>query len=185
MSQRNGTDSTGFALAVVAALIYVAMVMLFALAAFAALVLSLLCLAAWNKPLTIGVLTLEPPEARAFVVRGLIGTVVVPVFAAFCAVLFQTEIDPDHWPYLFLGGYTLGSVGIGILLAKAEESRAQEVLPPLPAPPPRPVPQANNHPCGHARCPLYEATRGYAPTDAAPPQRQFQYADWDDEEVRR
>ncbi|WP_312162022.1 hypothetical protein [Phenylobacterium sp.] len=185
MSQKNGTDSTGFALAVVVTVIGFAVAVMFALAAFAALVLSLLCLAAWNKPLTIGDLTLEPPEARAFVVRGLIGTVVVPAFALFCAVLFQTEIDPDYWPYLLIGGYTLGSVGIGILLTN-EEGPAQQVLPPLPvASAPLPPSRSDNHPCGHARCPLYEATRGYAPTDAAPPPRQFQYAEWDDEEVRR
>lgn len=184
MSQRNGTDSTGFALAVVVAVVGLAMLAIFALAAFAALVLSILCIFAWNKPLTIGDLTLEPHSARAFVFRGLFGTITVPIFMLFASALFQTEFDPELWPYLLIGGYTIGSVGIEILNAE-EDGPAQEVLPPLPVPPPRPVPQATNHPCGHARCPLYEATRGYAPTDAAPPPRQFQYADWDDEEVRR
>ena len=164
MSQRNGTDSAGFAFVVVIAVIGVAMAIIFALAAFAALVLTVLCMFAWKDGLTIGEFSIEAHEARAFVLRGVLGAIILPVFAVFAAMLFGESISDDVWSYIFIGGYTLGSVGIEYLISQ-QETPAQ---PPAPTIPPRQItpPPISDH------------------TPAAPP-RPFEFASWDDEEAQR
>lgn len=86
MSSNNNSEFMG--LAIVGAIIGMAMMFMFALAAFVALVFTVLAICAWEKPLTLFGETLHPHEARAFVYRGLAGAVILPVFVAFCSVLF-------------------------------------------------------------------------------------------------
>ena len=184
MSQRNGTDSAGFAFVVVIAVIGVAMAIIFALAAFAALVLTVLCMFAWKDGLTIGEFSIEAHEARAFIVRGILGTIIAPTFTVFCALLFGVEIDDGIWPYIFIGGYTAGSVGVEYLLSQqhADTQAAPPIAPPLQITPP-PASAPTKHPCVQANCPLLAATRDYS--RAARAERPFQFASWDDEEVPR
>ena len=134
----------------------------FAVLAFLALVFTVLSIWAWNERLTIGGWHLKPEEARAFIVRGLIGAVTVPVFTIFCAVLFQSHIPPQVWPYLILGGYTAGSIGIEILMAQEANNAPPTItLPAQPVEPPK---------------------RVVLPPPSATP---FRFASWDDEEDRK
>lgn len=134
----------------------------FAVLAFLAVVFTVLCLWAWDEPLTLGKFTIQPEEARAFIIRGLIGMVTLPLFAAFCAVLFKFPIHGPVWPYLFFGGYVLGSIGIEILMAQEEQN----------APPTITLPAQHIEPPQRAVLP---------PPSPAP----FRYASWGDEEARK
>ena len=187
MSSKNNDEAMGFVF-VIAFIGTVAMLIaaaIFALAAFAALVLTVLCLFAWNDGLTIGEFSIEAHEARAFIVRGILGTIIAPTFTVFCALLFGVEIDDGIWPYIFIGGYTAGSVGVEYLLSQqqhADTQAAPPIAPPLQITPP-PAPAQTKHPCVQANCPLLAATRDYS--RAARAERPFQFASWDDEEVPR
>lgn len=186
MSKNSEVNGTAFAIAIVCAVGFMIMAAIFALAAFAALVLTVLCIIGWKDGITIGDLTIEPHEARAFIGRGVIGAIIVPVFALFAGALFGTGVNAEAWPYIFVGGYTAGSVGVEYLMAeerKKTEAAAAQYLPPLPVVSPPPAAAPTKHPCGQANCPLLAATKDYA--RAAPEERAFQFASWDDEEVRR
>ncbi|MRI54428.1 hypothetical protein D8770_10735, partial [Methylobacterium sp. DB1607] len=116
-----------------------AMGFIFALLVFASLVITALCICAWNEPLTLFGQTMTPQEAREFVARGLLGAIVVPAFVLFASVLFDLRIKPDFWLYLPLGGYALGSIVVGYHIEKAKAEAAekdaatQALLPPQPA----------------------------------------------------
>jgi len=164
MSQNNAKDELT-AIAMVAAFIGAAAMMMmifaFAVLAFLALALTVVCLFAWNSPVTLGKWTLMPDEARGFVYRGLIGSLLLAAFSVFLAILFGIRIGDEAVPYILLGGYTLGSIGIEILRAQEQEdaSSNQTLIPPSQqiAPPPQ-SPQ--------------------------PPARPFRFASWDDEDGR-
>ena len=164
MSQNNGNDTSaiGFGLVLVGAFMIAMMAFLYAIAVFAAFVLTLFCLCAWNGGLTLGSWRLEQEEARAFVGRGLIGAFVVPVFLMFCEVLFGIRIQPEYWLHIVLGGYAAGSLGVEMMEAQAaeEQRQAAELLPP--APPPAQI----------------APPKGFIPEQPAP----FRFARWDDEE---
>ena len=152
-------------LAIVGAIIGVAMMLMFALAAFLALGMTVIAICAWDKPLTLFGETLHPLEARAFIYRGLAGAVILPVFAVFCSVLLDFAIQDTAWPYIVLGGYTVGSLVLEIEIQESREkqraqaAQEQEILPALP---PREQPDIKQ----------------------ARPARQesFRFASWDDEE---
>jgi hypothetical protein len=166
MSSRNDESSGAvFAFVFVATAILIVAAIIFALAAFAALVLTVLCIFAWKDGLTIGEFSIEAHEARAFVLRGVLGAIILPAFAVFTALLFGEPISDDAWSYIFIGGYTLGSVGIEYLISQ-QETPAQ---PPTPIVPPRQItpPPASDH------------------MPIAPPARPFEYASWDDEDIAR
>ena len=95
--------------------------------------------------------TITPEEAWGFIVRGIVGAVLVPLFAMFCAILFHFRIVDEAWPYLLLTGYTFGSVIVGIFVEKEREKAAAAL------PPPAPVQQL------------------------LPPQEPFRFADWKDD----
>lgn len=168
MSNRND-EMTGFAVAIgfIGALALVMFAVIFALAAFAAVLLTILALCAWDRPITVFGQTTCPEEARAFVYRGLIGMVLLPVFVIFCAALFKFQIVDEAWVYLILGGYTLGSVGVEILKAQAEEEAAANATY-IPPAPPAALPQPEQ-----------------PPRPAGKPNERFTFADWDDEEAQR
>lgn len=86
----------------------------------------------------------------------------LPAFAVFVEVLFNIGLNPEVWPYPFIGGYTAGSVGIEALRAQDENSvrPVQNYTPPQPVAPP---------------------SREARPPKEQPP---FQFASWNDEEER-
>jgi hypothetical protein len=165
MSSRNNDEVNGmmFAIALIGAIIVFMAAVVYAMAAFAAIVLTLFAIAAWNEPLTLNGNTLQPEEARIFVLRGVVGAVFCPVFLAFCDVLFAMHVNWSLWPHFVLGGYTAGSVGFMIFCENTEEpqNNAQVILPPAPRlpEPPRTI---------------------YTPPEPKP----FRFASWDDEEER-
>ncbi|MDP3408561.1 hypothetical protein [Bosea sp. (in: a-proteobacteria)] len=134
MSQQN--DETKGLIMVVAflgAAIYAMAIFAFIIAAFASLIMTLCCFFAWNSPLTLGSATLMPDVARAFVYRGLIGALVAAAFSVFAAIVFGFWIQDQAVPYILLGGYTLGSIGLEILWAQEDNQPAppnQTIIPP-------------------------------------------------------
>jgi hypothetical protein len=165
MSQNNNSEGMGFAL--VLAALGVAALFIFAVLAFLSLSVTVLCLIAWNKPLTIGTLSITPTDARGFVGTGLVFSFLLPCFALFCALVFNVQIVPDYWPHIILAGYTLGSLGYAWNLEE-EAKAAAAAAPVMPvqtaqiAPPPR-------------------ANDGAREADGPA----FRYAEWDDGEALR
>lgn len=166
MSSKNNDEANGmiYAIAFIGAGAILLASVVYALAAFAAIVLTLFALAAWNEPLTLGGNTLQPEEARIFVLRGVVGAFVLPVFIAFCDVLFNNlHVNWSLWPHFVLIGYTLGSVGLMVFENTDEpQNNGQVILPPTPRfpEPPRTI---------------------YTPPEPKP----FRFASWDDEEEGR
>ena len=169
MSSNNNSMSPEmmFGILVLAVLFYVFM-FLAALFAFAAIVLTGCAFAAWNEPRTLAGETLYPHEARAYVGRGVIGAIALPVFVVFCGSVFQynlNEITEHGWLLIILGGYSIGSLGIEIAIQqereKAEAAAAlqQEILPALPPQQPAPKPVHREE------------------------QQAFEFETWDDEEI--
>jgi hypothetical protein len=159
MSSKNDNDNSGAAF-LMAGFVVVAL-FLAALLAFASLIFTILCIIAWNRPLTIFRQTLEPEEARTFVMCGLVFAVLVPAFIAFVDLVSDVRINWDYWPYFVGVGYVIGSIGIGILMAEdsPSASTAIDITPPqIPTARPKALPRPD-----------------------APP---FRYASWDDEEER-
>lgn len=136
-----------------------------------AFALTILSIFAWNKPRRIGEFLIEPEQARAFVIRGVIGALLVVAAAGLLYLLRDKPIDWSRW-YLVIGGYVVGSLGIAMLreeeLPKVEQAREiepprQQLLPApraLPSPPQRTLPR-----------PL--------------PLKPFRFAEWNDEEEIR
>lgn len=160
----NNNDNSGIAigLAVIGAGMIVMALLLYAVAVFAAIILSVLCFCAWNDDLTLGSWTLTPGEARAFVRRGLIGAGLTPVFLQFCEVLFGVRINADYLIHLMLGGYAAGSIGIELM--RANEAGPDIPAPRLPAPPPAQI----------------APPKSFIPSQPQP----FRFASWDDEDER-
>jgi hypothetical protein len=155
-------------LAIVIGVLAAAALFFFALLAFISLCLTVLCLLAWNRTLTIGKLSITPNEARGFIGMGFIGACLLPCFVWFCAVVFKVQIVPDYWPHIILAGYTLGSLGYVQHLEDEEAKAAAAAAPVMPVqnaqitPPPR---------------------MDESPRDAGRPA--FRYAQWDDGEARQ
>lgn len=174
MSQNNNDEATaiGMVFAMIGVFIMMVGFAILALAAFASFVLTILALCAWNKPLSLGKVTIEPHEARAFVGRGVFGAFVVPAFVLFCDVLFGLGVDWNYALHIAGVGYVLGSIGVEILMAEDEEGQAgqpsvpaQQQLPGQSQPSPEP--------------------QYLPPTAGSQPAYKFRYATWDDEEAGR
>lgn len=162
MSGRNdGMNGASLGLAMLACGAILAGLLLFALAVFASVVFTVLAVIAWDKPLRIGKQTIYPKEARAFIGGALTGAVAVPMFAAFCSILFDFRIEDAYWVYIAIGGYAAGGLGTIMALSEMEE---EEPSPPAPQSLPQPI----------------------APPPEKPkaPRRPFDFADWDDDEMR-
>lgn len=166
MSQKNDESTAlamGAALLGAAALMFFAAI--FAVAAFATFVLTILCLLSWNRPLKMGKFIFVPEESRAFVRRGIGGALLLPAFILFTSLLLNIHINWNYLNYMILGGYIGGSLGLAMLFAEDQQQTAApspEYIPPqnqLPAPP-RGV-QARHQP------------------------DTFRFASWDDEETQR
>lgn len=107
-----------FILFMLAVLVLYFMVAVAAIAAFIAFGWTFVCLIAWNRPLYVGRLFLDPSDARAFVARGLFGAAILPAFLLMCDWWLGIHVEWQNWPYYVLGGYTLLSVGIEYLIAR-------------------------------------------------------------------
>jgi Zn-dependent protease with chaperone function len=158
MSSKGNDEATGLfvALGFIGAIFLFWAALIFALLAFLALVFTVLCCLAWNKPFQIGSWPpITPEEAHAFVWRGVAGALLLPVFAAFVCLLFGLKIQDPWWFYLLVGGYTVGSVGVEIIKAQEEakaSAAAQAVTPqqPLPRTPQKCLPPAQPESSGFA-----------------------------------
>jgi hypothetical protein len=161
MSSKND-ESTGLAMGiglVAAGVMFMAVVVFFLLALFTA-VLSVVALIACWRPLRIGKITIEPREARFFLLRGIMGWFLFPVAVVYIAPLFNIPIYQDYIIYLMMSGYMIGSVGIECIIEKIRE--ANEATD---------AEQVSRLPVVHSR-------------PVQPPQKPFEYARWDDEEER-
>ncbi|KKB76812.1 hypothetical protein VW29_19395 [Devosia limi DSM 17137] len=128
---------------VLVALMYLAMGIA-ALAAFIAFTWTLLCLIAWRNGLRLGRIYIDAGNARAFIVRGVLGAVSVPAFLLLAEYLTDLTVKWEYLTYYIAGGYTVFSVGFEYLVARhismpyvdeddtisLRASRQQEVLPP-------------------------------------------------------
>ena len=169
MSSNNNSMSPEMMVGImVLAAICVFFMVIAAIFAFAAIVLTGFAIAAWNEPRTLAGETLYPHEARAYVGRGVIGAIALPIFVVFCGSVFQfdlNEITEHGWLLIILGGYSIGSLGIEIAIQQArEEAEAaaalqQEILPALPPQQPAPKPVHRDE------------------------QQAFEFETWDDEEI--
>jgi hypothetical protein len=164
MSNNNNDNTAGAGLAILGAGLLIIAVALFAVFAFVTAILSVLCLIAIWKPITIRNWTLGRDEALDFLFRGCIGAWLVPAFVLFCDGVFTIGVDWDYLLHMMGVGYVLGSLGWEVITANSNTSAPSQqvdVLPPSQQIAPPPSPWARQEP---------EA---------------FRYASWDDEEELR
>lgn len=174
----NNNDNSGAAVAIgfIGAGMLIAGAFVFAVLAFASLVLTLVCFTAWNKPIQFCGETLTPEDARAFVRRGLIGACLVPAFAFFASVLFAVPIRADWVIYLPIGGYALGSVVVTYHLEKAKAEAAQSAAAMQALLSPQPVRQTQT---------IEPLPAEYAEHRRQTEREPYRFATWDDEEELR
>lgn len=165
MSNNNDNSGGIMIFAFLAAGAYFVFLFVAALAGFVAIIFTILSLLAWHRELRLGKLIITPSEARGFVWRGILGTILAPLFVAFCEFLFEVRFDWNTYGgYVVFAGYVLGSLGVGMLMEKAAEEEQQR--------------QAMHRPVQTFTPPPVQ--RGLP----APPKEPFQYASWDDDEGR-
>lgn len=160
-----------FVMAIIGAAALFLFAFIAAIAAFAAVIMTIMALIAWNKPLELGEYILEPQDAREFVYRGIAGAIILPIFIFFCVFLFQIETGREFEnaiPYFFLAGYVVGSVGLEFAMAAEENSAASHTVS---TPTIIQEPERENHVEG-------------LPAPRTSSEDTFRYADWDDEEAR-
>lgn len=162
MSNRNDPqDAAAMAIFAVLAMIGI---FLFFVAALFSLALTVVCIFAWNKERTIFGQTITPTEARAFITAGFIGAIVFGLFGEF---LYHADLLLEsNRGGLGPVGYVVGSLGWGAWYGKQQEekerlARESQALERFTAPPPRPQTEWREE-----------------------PQRQYEFASWDDEERR-
>lgn len=106
MSSNNNKDEStliimGFAfLGAVAMMIVMAIIMMLTFAAF---VLTILAICAWNKPLRLGKLIIMPEEAHAFVCRGMAGGGSDPGLPCVCILVLRCEHRMESAAALYAG----------------------------------------------------------------------------------
>jgi hypothetical protein len=162
MSSKNDDNSAAImGMVFIGVGIYLLAILAFMIAAFVTFVLTILCLLAWNRPIGRGEYILTPEEARGFIGRGIAGSLFLLAFLVFIDLVFNAPINWDYAFYYAAGGYMGGSLGIGMILE--EEKRASQTID-VPHQPVSPPPQQRALPA---------------------PRQPFEYASWDDEEVRR
>lgn len=143
--------------------IYIALIVMFVVASLTCIVFTILALLAWNKPLPLGETKLYPPEARAFIYRGLLGAGIAPILALIVCAMIDQPVTDDALLFIVWLGYLFGSLGILFLM---DEDEAQTAAPQT---------QTLNHGAPSTEEPA---------SLPAPPKQSFQYASWDDEEAR-
>lgn len=169
MSSNNNNDASaaGTGIAVIGAGFVFLAVFLFAVFAFIATILTVLCLIALFTPLKLGKWTLESDEALNFLFRGAIGACLIPAFVLFCDVIFGLGVNWNYLLHMMGVGYVLGSLGWEMLAAKSNIAQPQaEVLPPA---------QQITYQSDSQRPSLWQQQEPET----------FNYATWDDEEEFR
>jgi hypothetical protein len=168
-SNRNDNSDAGMAMAALAMIVF----FIFAVLVFVSLIMTMICLLAWNRPRKIASIVVQPWEARLFVRNGLVGAVLFPIFLGFCQFLYDVKIDWDYLLYYLLSGYMLGSVGVGLLVGEEGlEAWHQSYRESLPQFATRKVPTP---------APYLPPPEMIAPKQSSAP---FQFADWDDREAK-
>ena len=169
MSQQNSeAQAMGMGLALVGVAFALLFFVLYAVACFVAIVLTIVALYALDHGLTIFGQTITPREARIFLASGVAGLIAVPLFALFCAALLQARFPGDWWPYILLGGYSFGAIGLSAAILGDEKT---QVVAQAPAAPPATPPSLPSPPAG----PVGQAAPPPVPAEA------FRFASWDDE----
>lgn len=166
MSSSNNNDNSGIAIAIglIVAAAYALAIFFVALMVILAVVFTVIAIAAWKRPLRIGKWVVTPAEAHDFVNRGLYGMWGLPLAAALCDIFFETRlISAEHWHYWMIAGYTLGSVGVEMLLDSDGEREPGPLIEYLP-----PQQQMRELPPAPKSLP-------------APAKEPFRFASWDDE----
>ncbi len=165
MSSKDDNSGVWLVLGALGMAIIIIALFVFALMAFAATVLTILCFLAWRRPLKLGSAILEPEQARAFVHRGIAGAIAVPAFFLFSRALFGWDdvIDGSYLFYGMIGGYCIGAFW-PMFTNDADESSAPLIDP------------ATTNPQG---------ITSDQPRAPAPDTRPFDFARWDDEEAQR
>lgn len=135
------------------------------LAGFIAFAWTLVCLIAWNSPFSLGNIYVDSDDARAFILRGLFGAVVLPVFLALTDTFFEVSVNWDYLHYYIAGGYTLLSVGLEYLFAQRAD-----------------IPYVEYDHVPHHRHPQLLLPPEPPARKSLPKPEPFSFARWDDEE---
>jgi hypothetical protein len=162
VNRNDEAQGMAVAIAFIGMALFFAAAFVFAVAAFLAAVFTVLALCAWFKPITLMGETIHPHEARAFVKRGVIGVFALPAFAVFAAILLGCRIPEDVFPYLFIGGYVAGSIGVQYLIEQGKQNAPHTLPPVVPTPP----------------------TVSGPPAPRSLPRSPFEFASWDDEDKK-
>ena len=167
MSNNNNTSpETAIGFMILAGLMFVA-IFLFYLALIFCLAVTCVCIWAWNEERELFGETIRPQEARAFVICGIIGAVIVGIFGII--VTQDNYAMRDNVGFFGWGGYILGSLGWLSWYAQQQEQLEQEAA---------------------QREYLNSIQRTHSPAPqkfpvAREPSQGFEYASWDDEEPRQ
>lgn len=132
-------------------------------ACFFAIILTILSLLALHRPLTLWTTTIHPIEARIFLVSGMIGAVAFPALVELYCYLYETSIPDRFWFYIVTGGYAFTSIGVTMHLAGQY--------------PDCPPPHWLSEPVITPPPPVAALPR--------PEPKPFEYASWDDGDIRR
>lgn len=149
MSSKNDDNGWILPAALIFTAVWAIIVLIYAMAVFLSLLLTVVAIFAWNKPVNLFGAIAEPAHARAFVGGGLFGMIALPTFVGFCVLVLQIEVAEWAWLHFFLGGYALGSLGINALIDGQPDAAQpdQVVLPPLQeAPDIKPAQQTKDYP---------------------------------------
>ncbi|MFD1331841.1 hypothetical protein ACFQ4O_07480 [Methylopila musalis] len=149
--QSSGIAGFLFITALIGAAALAAAAAVYAVVAFVALLVSIICLFAWDRTIVLFGNVFEPRAARAFIYRGLIGAGLAFYFAVFASLLFGVRVPSSWIIYILIGGYLAGSVGLEYLKAKQAQDAFDnaKLVPSLPAssaPEQRPAHRSNEEP---------------------------------------
>ena len=123
MNNRNYQDA-GSAYAMAGA--GLAFFVFFFIFAFISLGMTALCALAWKKPFTFGAITITPQEAHGFVCCGIAAAVLLPILLGITGAMLGFSIPRAWSPFVFIAGYTAGSLSFGLYCVKQEEAKEEE-----------------------------------------------------------
>ncbi len=152
--------SAVFALAILAFVAVIAFIL------GATLFFTILCLCAWRRPFHGFGFTIYPWRARRMLVRGAIGGVLGPIIVWAAQPILDGPVQWSYWPWFVIAGYALGFLILQGFIEKFRELAAQgaEVEEP-------------------AKAPVPARVEVLPPRVHVQPPR-FEFADWNDEELR-
>ncbi|MCQ1835174.1 hypothetical protein [Neorhizobium galegae] len=133
---------------------------------FIAFAWTLVCLMAWNNSFCLGNIYVDSDDARAFILRGVFGAVVLPIFLVLADTFFNVAVNWNYLHYYVASGYALLSVGLEYLFAKRADI---------------PYVSYDHMPRHHQQQQLLLPPETPAPKSLPSPEP-FRFARWDDEE---